>query len=82
MVASVHYDHVPVDRALVSTAGHLTHRINDHGKFIPKFVSVRTVVFHAAVFTYGDRGTNVVAVFAAISAAVHIAELNREKRAN
>ena len=35
------------------------------------------VCFLVAVFTYGDRGTNVVGVFAAISAAVHIAELTR-----
>ena len=45
---------------------------------ISSLTRVRAVVFHAAVFTYGDRGTNVVAVFAAISAAVHIAELNRK----
>lgn len=31
------------------------------------------------IFTYGDRGTKVVGVFAAISVAVHLAELAREK---
>lgn len=41
---------------------------------------VRAPGFYAAVFTYGDRGTTVVGIFAAFAAAVHIAELNRNKK--
>nr|C0HLU5.2 RecName: Full=Chlorophyll a-b binding protein 1, chloroplastic; AltName: Full=Far-red light-harvesting complex protein; Short=frLHCP; Flags: Precursor [Prasiola crispa]8HW1_A Chain A, Far-red light-harvesting complex [Prasiola crispa]8HW1_B Chain B, Far-red light-harvesting complex [Prasiola crispa]8HW1_C Chain C, Far-red light-harvesting complex [Prasiola crispa]8HW1_D Chain D, Far-red light-harvesting complex [Prasiola crispa]8HW1_E Chain E, Far-red light-harvesting complex [Prasiola cris len=37
--------------------------------------------FEANIFTYGDRGTNVVAIFSAFAAVMHIAELAREKKA-
>ncbi len=35
-----------------------------------------------AVFTYGDRGYKVVAVFLAAAAGVHLAELNRARSAS
>jgi hypothetical protein len=38
-------------------------------------------MYVSAVFTYGDRGTNVVAIFSAFAAVMHIAELAREKKA-